>query len=194
MTVTVFFDFDGVFNHFTSRSAYQKHPDTFGYVKRASVFVPRDALVGGWGSYGGSGNWYDLNWSGELVKKFNDLRATKDFNWLWLTTWVGNTGLIDRHLGFDDTDVVSWDPHAFPKGASDWKVQDYRDRTKLSKVLAWIADNPGKPFAWFDDTATRFWDDSFAPESTPRYVCKPDENLGILRTDFDGFVKFMEDN
>lgn len=189
--VHVFFDFDGVFNwHGTSRSAYRKNKDALGYVRKVDVYVPADNVTGGWSSAAPRGNWYTLDWSAELVKKLLDLRADYPFTWEWLTTWVGNTDKINKNLGITDTTTAFWVPD--PVGMArmnDDALQNYRDTSKLAVVRAWVQDNPGVPFVWVDDTATKLWDTDFA--SAPHLVITPDEKYGMTKPDLDAFTSFV---
>lgn len=195
MSVMVFFDFDGVFNFEASRSAYRKksRSEVFGHLKRNTVKVSETNVYDSSGYLGAYSASYGLNWSGELVRKLDELRTEYGFIWNWLTTWSHHTKILDRVLGIEDTSTVLWEVY-LPAATPYEKLQEYRNQTKLDNVLAWVNENPGQPFVWVDDVATELWDDSFVPETTPRLVLVTDEKYGMNQKDFDQFAAFLKEN
>lgn len=184
--VAVLMDFDGVFRFYGSRNQRRKHADLPGHLRRATVLSE-------------NGRWYEWNWSAELVKKTNDLRAEYGFNWHWLTSWTGETGLLERTLGLTAGDSdMSWD--AFPDEVKVWgrratneEYNAYRAERKLEKVLEFVAANPDTPFMWADDEAAPLWTEELSHSvSVPHLVLAPDSDLALSLTHLDSMRNFLE--
>lgn len=184
----VFYDFDGVFNwHGTSRNQRKKLDDAPGYWKRVSVYaVPPEGATGGWGA---SGSWYTVEWSGELVHKLKELRKDTNYKWVWLTTWLYNTDKVDYSLGIESDFTAVWD--AYPsKRMTDDELDAYRYEKKLEFVLDWQKNNPGVPFVWVDDEATRLWD-ADKHSVNPNLVLMPNSDHGLMLPEVTQMREFL---
>ena len=168
----LFLDFDGVVNFDGSRSKYNRNRDALGYVRRNSVYSPTSSAF------------FDLNYSGELVRKLNDLHRENSFTWLWLTTWVHEAvSLIDSRLGTESDGFVSWNPH---EGVTVDNVVDERARRKYA-ALKETYNN--EPFVWVDDDATREFKAS--DFTVPTLVITPDPVYGITRPELSLMAEFF---
>lgn len=185
----VFYDFDGVFNwNGTSRNQRKKLEDAPGYWKRASVYTePPEGAVGGWRT--GRGSWYSLDWSGELVHKLKELRKDTGYKWVWLTTWLYNTDKVDYSLGVESDFTALWDAYP-PERRTDEELDNYRYEKKLEFVLDWQKHNPGVPFVWVDDEATRLWDAS-KHSVNPNLVLMPSSAHGLMLSEVAQMREFL---
>lgn len=184
--VHAFMDFDGVFRFYGSRNQRRKHADLPGYLRKATVLS-------------NNGHWYQWDWSSELVKKTNQLVTDFGFTWHWLTSWTGETDLLERtlglHYGMDD---VAWDAEPDFKKVwgyrpTDIEFNDYKAARKLDKVVEFVQANPGTPFMWVDDEATVLWTDELADSVTaPHLVLTPDPDLALSLTHLDMMHEFLK--
>lgn len=181
-----FMDYDGVVRFYGSRNQRRKRADLPGYLRRQTVLSE-------------NGHWYDWNWSAELVKKLNELRVELPFEWHWLTSWTGETSLLERVTGLKPADSdVSWD--AFPNEVKVWgyhptdvEYNEYRFDRKVEKVLEFTHANPDTPFMWVDDEATVRWTDEVkATVTAPHLVLQPDSDLGLSLTQVAEMRNFLE--
>jgi hypothetical protein len=167
---TLFLDFDGVVNFESSRTAFQKNPDAFGYLRRNHVY-----------SYMGE---FGINYSDELVKKLNNLHSEFGFIWLWLSTWVDESvSLLDPKIGSKSDGFVDWNPHF---GITNANLTAERARRKYAAVKE---NYDGKPFIWIDDEATvEFTASDF---TVPTLVIAPDAKYGLVKSDLVAIHEFL---
>jgi hypothetical protein len=180
----VFSDFDGVFNTFVSRNKYNKHNDTFGHHRRGDVFDGRRE--------------YSVNWSAELVRKFNTAKDTYSFDVLWLSTWRSLlVTKVDKLIGTHSDGFIDWDADSgLPNRWSanvDAIVSDIRSTRKYAALLDTLRSNP-RPFVWVDDEATVKYNpaDFVGVLDVPHLVMATDENYGLLRSDLDTLTAFFD--
>lgn len=166
----LFLDFDGVVNFDASRSAYNRNPDCLGYLRRSTL--PAD------------GNRYNVNYSAELVRKLNGLKADYGFTWLWLTTWVHHSmTAINPFLDMHGDDYVRWDPDT---GVTRLNVSEVRNARKYDALKA---NYDGEPFIWVDDEATVLFNkDDF---DVPHLVLTPNSLYGLTKGDLTLMNDFL---
>jgi len=193
----LFIDFDGVVNFFSSKTAYRKRGDTFGYTKRIDI-------------YDGE-SFYAVNWSSDLVKKLNALKEATGFTWLWHTTWLNKSvELVDPRLETNSDGFVDWDAWGDitkEVGGGGWsaprkvftvtddELDEIRDSRKYAALKAYVAANPA-PFVWVDDSATRKYDpaDFVGVLDVPHLVIRPSEDTGIVHWEYEKMVKFFTEH
>jgi len=194
----LFLDFDGVVNFFSSKNAYRKRGDTFGYTKKVDIHDGYD--------------FYSVNWSSDLVTKMNALKAATGFTWLWHTTWLDKSvKLVDPRLGTNSDGFINWDAWGGltkEVGGGGWsggprkvftmssdEIDEIRDTRKYDALKAHVSANPA-PFVWVDDSATRKYnaDDFVGVLDVPHLILRPDEKTGIVHWDYERMVKFFTEH
>jgi hypothetical protein len=158
----LFMDFDGVLNYEGSKSAYRNNPDTLGYLRTDTLWIPEGR--------------YDIKWSGELVRKLNAL----DASWVWLTSWRDYaSNILSDALGLTGTSMLWWD---FVPGQVD-------HRNKFPALVDSLSYNP-RPFVWVDDEATKYFDKSMVP-NVPYLLVAPDPDYGMTKADLADVTDFV---
>lgn len=163
-------DFDGVFNFDASRSKASRNKDMPGHLRRGDVYP--DA-------------WHRLNWSAELVRKLNTLHDTHSFTWVWLSTWVKHTHMLDFALGTRTDDTVDWDPDVPLNYTTDELVKTRMSR-KYAALRASVKD---APFVWVDDDAKVVYNAS--DFSQPHLMIAPNPDYGITLPELAVITDFI---
>lgn len=174
----LYMDFDGVLNFFGSRTAHRKLSGGLGHLRRGDVWAAKAADGELKPTEFGGSHSFELNWSGELVRKLRALNT----DWLWLTSWKADAPkFLDPRL-----DVVS-------DGWLDWEYSAASGWNHALKFNALLVDqdaNP-RPFVWLDDEATGAFDADAFLTPVPHLVLRPSELVGLTMGDLLEVIDFV---
>lgn len=167
--ITIYSDFDGVYNIHQSSSTMTETIET-----ENSEFLARKSQI---------------TWNPEIIQILKELLDTNIYDFVWHTTWnhAGNIRSAANIIGLDGVETYS--PAVLngeAKSRKEWTSW------KAKSIVEDQTINP-RPFIWIDDSAPIYWGDHVQGHvKSPSLVIIPDSKTGLSKKDLLKIVDWTD--